>query len=1285
MAPTRRLAELFYELRARTEGLDKDLAQSQRSFGKLTSFVLANPVAAVTAIGTAMLAVAVKASRMAADVERGLQRVSVTTTGGAAGVKQLRTEIEQLSSATGRTQAELAQAAALAAKSAGSTAEVGERLKAAVALSSATGEDLTGIVENLDTVLDVFNKTSAESTQAVAELFAAAKGNQPIMELFAGIEAAAPGIRRMGLDLGTTARALVALGEDLGNPKQAAAELKKLTELGEDGRKTILALAASVPVANDALGQLAKAADDANNSAEALNNRLKADLDKTLIDLGNRIRPLINAELKGLVGLLDLLTGRVGEIKGQSNLSTVISLGPIIEKLESQGKNGAKGVRELVAEVTKLSAAVRGGDVKLPDLDVGQLRALKSALESIAGSDRVAGSVKRGEIQELLTAIDAVIAKAPEAAAAVATVVNPPSSGRKSRTAEEIEAAQKAAKEAAKDAAASEEIRVDAVNKALDEIVAKRKNANEEIRKLDLDAARDLAVGMGHAVRALDIQIKAEVERLKKLGASDAEIRRIVAPLEAARKAALGLNGALEKIEFTPEQRTKVLAPLQRINLELDELRKKMEKAGASTKEIDRALKEAGVAKLAAAFRDLGFATEDAQKKAEAYFGRLTSIKDVALDVAQSITDIGTALLGVASGLGIIDARTQSIAQGALNIGAGATRIGGGDVLGGGLQLLGGLGSLLGAFKSQPDPEAEAARQKALESERELTEALDRVRDRIGDLIQFSTSGADIAAVTRVPLTIRQRTGGISGLEEIDFFRNIEDVLADLRKVGVSLEDLRKIAGDAGVTLSQSPTIAELERLQKVLLELDFAAFTNTFAGQLSRLERQFDLFGDSFDEPAEKFAAFVALLNDPKVGAPGLFGALDGLETGTSEGRDAIRALIQGLFTKAVAGELTPEQLGGLSLKEFLDALALLNDQLKAAGERSGDAAEAAKTIAEQIAELFADVDRTLALQDTDDPFEVFKARASTFATAFPQLASFFDQFDLTSIEGVKAFGAALPGLIAGLEDGSIVLDGISADDLPALIAALLGLESAGDAAENAVLSLAQTLANAFSDIDLDAAIFGEGLADTINKKLGAVGLGSFDLSSQSGRDAARQALRDLATTDPSLKPLIANLIGALDNLPDLPGEVADAIGEALGGGSERSSIASAATALTERTGNRMADYLATGLILDRRKIELLEQIVAGSSVTRGILVQPPSLSMIGASLPSVTSVQGGISIQFNDGAIQVSVPAGTPEALVATRIGDATLQELGRRLSRFFAAEAIDKNRGNGNVGIS
>ena len=197
-------------------------------------------------------------------------------------------------------------------------------------------------------------------------------------------------------------------------------------------------------------------------------------------------------------------------------------------------------------------------------------------------------------------------------------------------------------------------------------------------------------------------------------------------------------------------------------------------------------------------------------------------------------------------------------------------------------------------------------------------------------------------------------------------------------------------------------------------------------------------------------------------------------------------------------------------------------------------------------------------------------------------------------------------------------------------------------------------------------------------------MGLQAFDLASQAGRDAARAALQTLALGDPTLKPLIADLVRSLDALPDIPGAAGDAIKAALTGGGERSAIASAAQGLSERTGNRMADYLASVIVLERRQVDLLEQIVGGSGLRTGVLLQPPALSTIAPGLGAQTTVTGGLSIGELNVNVRVVSATDDPDAL-GRRIGDATLRDLATRISQMLAKDATTATRLAGNVSVS
>jgi hypothetical protein len=112
------------------------------------------------------------------------------------------------------------------------------------------------------------------------------------------------------------------------------------------------------------------------------------------------------------------------------------------------------------------------------------------------------------------------------------------------------------------------------------------------------------------------------------------------------------------------------------------------------------------------------------------------------------------------------------------------------------------------------------------------------------------------------------------------------------------------------------------------------------------------------------------------------------------------------------------------------------------------------------------------------------------------------------------------------------------------------------------------------------------------------------------------------------------------------------------------------------------MADYLATGLVLQRRQVDLLEQIVAGGSRT-GVLVQPPALSTI---VPSVTTVSGGLTIVIEEGALKTTVitPTTDPAGFAAV-FGQSTLDRFIALIEQRMAANEIQRRRLSGNAGVT
>jgi hypothetical protein len=176
-----------------------------------------------------------------------------------------------------------------------------------------------------------------------------------------------------------------------------------------------------------------------------------------------------------------------------------------------------------------------------------------------------------------------------------------------------------------------------------------------------------------------------------------------------------------------------------------------------------------------------------------------------------------------------------------------------------------------------------------------------------------------------------------------DFFRPVEEVIAELGRMGVTMTNLRDIARELGVELSENPTIAELQNLQTRLREFDFKAFTNSFEGFLKQFQIGLEVFGEG--TAASRAKGFRDVLTS-EVGAP-IFDALKEFDLDTAEGRQAAREFVQSIFTQLIAGDFDPEEfLGGLSLDQILQAIpqfiGFLNDATRERSRGSAGRADA-------------------------------------------------------------------------------------------------------------------------------------------------------------------------------------------------------------------------------------------------------------------------------------------------------------------------------------------------------
>jgi hypothetical protein len=498
-----KLAELFYDLRASTEGLDRDLKDAEGQFGKLAAYVKAHPVAAVGAISAAMLGVGIAAAKMAEQVESELRKVEARVPGTTAQMTQLRDTIREMSLAGPRSQAELAGAAAEIARQGGnSIEEVQKRLAIVTKVADATGEDLTGIIGGLDQAMDMFGLSADDAEGFLAQLYATAKNRMPITDLFGAFQAAAPAVRDFGLDAETTMRALGALLERGMNAKQAASELKQYGAAGREGAAEIRKLAGTYDLAADAVARLNTAQATMNASAENSWKTIKNNLNAAMIDLGQTILPTVTKEFQGLVGILDHFNGTLDQIEGKRYVGTLVT------GFSTSGKGvSAKDFRKQTYDANLLAGQ---GQLNLGGLSVAQLDRI---ITNIKAMSRETGQAE-GQFVSLYRAIAAARQEAEKLEKAPKPGSKPAGTGSGGvRTADQVTKDLEAAKAAGKAADEALERQAAAISRAVEQAlraIDAREKAVAQIREeLADDLVNSTATKLDDIALAYDRKITA--------------------------------------------------------------------------------------------------------------------------------------------------------------------------------------------------------------------------------------------------------------------------------------------------------------------------------------------------------------------------------------------------------------------------------------------------------------------------------------------------------------------------------------------------------------------------------------------------------------------------------------------------------------------------------------------------------------------------------------------------------------------------------------------------------
>lgn len=579
----------------------------------------------------------------------------------------------------------------------------------------------------------------------------------------------------------------------------------------------------------------------------------------------------------------------------------------------------------------------------------------------------------------------------------------------------------------ASSAAAATGPEVEAANKALDALKAKANENREAVAAAVRKATSDLASLAGDTVSVLTQQIDELTAKFRALGASDSEIQQIVAPLEAARKAATALNGAAKTISIPDSVRR-----------ELGLLPKELKDGTAGAADASRS--------LAAGFSDaldvaLGIAT--AIDGASASTTRLISGAAQAASGFAKIAELATK----AGGIGALFSSDARLASALPGIGA----------------IVGGLASLVGSL-DQEDPATRALREALDRNARRLEE----LSSSVGELVSISIGGADAAAVRDLATTTVQQTGidPLSGEAVFgDVSKSSRDLLEDLRGVGVSLKELQQLASDFGVTFANAnfPTAEEIRSLQLLIAANGLKKLTDTLSGQLKLLDLQARIDPKAFEGITGVIKRIAVLTGEE--GVPALAEALAGIDLTSTDGPALAIERLKQLLADFTSGKLDLSALGGLNPDEFAEAIATLIESITSA-------TPALKTPVDKFSAALEAFGVAVELGTLTAEGKLNKAR-DLFATLFPELAASVDT------SSADSFKASIKSIIDGF-----AADGVLTEAEQAQISVLKQLAGAFDDAAGA----GTVLVDAFSVLEDRFAIFATSAADQITAILAEV-----------------------------------------------------------------------------------------------------------------------------------------------------------------------------------------------------
>lgn len=1191
-----KLETLFYELDMRTEGFERGIHESHEALTNFTEFVATKPALALGALAAAFIAAGEVGVEMAEEIENSMHRIEALLPNGAPGVRKLREEIEEMSKddLIPHAQAELAALAEQIAKmGVADPGEIATRLRASVITADAASVDVKVVVEELDQVLDLFRISGEKSEEVLAKLFNTARGKVGLDELLESFRMAAPAVQRFHLTLDDTARAFATLRDQGYRARQAAGELQRLAALGEDGAARMKELVEGTAAASSNFADVEEASRKANDNLGAMWQHIKNQLAPVLIELGEKILPVVVRELKGLAGLIALFDGTIDTIKMDAFATTLQVIGDNIDTDKVDASSAAykrfvealgnvrEGFIQGVFEPSKLSKDALEKTLvaidkyvtvseKLRPQAIGtafdvrnQIAPLREALQRALAdavshetanveSGTTTGGTGRGRTA---AQIAEDIARAKERNAALASLQNAVAQGAGDPTAAfeaRVTALRKSVADAVKHGVLGVKEVEDAIQRMRQNFAKTQADAFNQLKK-DIDVALAGFTG-GQAdsfeaasqkhVQALQLELDkhkelSEVERKAQQDRIDA-----YAAQAAAQTAVLRQTDEAQKLiqrAADPQVMQKGWASLLQ---EIEQRQQSMRESQKGMKEDSLEYKtlSESINALEQSRKSILDSVSELNDKEIADLQRAAELRRIQVEhlsrIAGYIGEGIRAAVQLAEAFGIVNSETSRVLDNIASIAESLPKALAGDIssiINVAAKTIDSIGVIFGG---------DSAEQKQHRSEvLENTQALKALTDKVGLLGNSNLSGSTLGTAADVA----QR------LVNTDFMNSIHSVGFQGRLVRKEWDQLTSEQRDAfneaakefGITIDGSAE--HFMQAVQAILEASgkLGEFGDDFTSFTKQAEAARKIFGD--DTAAKRLTD---LAEAAQKGVPALSKLFEGLDLTKQTDLDKLRQRVQELFKVMEAGgeKLAAGDLGSLTGDQ------LLNEIIKIITELD-NLSPATQTLSDKLAKLQND----FAVFDIDDPIEQFKQLFQLFAKESPALAKLADGLDLGTTEGLEAFEQRLRELYTTL--GGPGAEGIDAGSLSVkeLIDAIVQLSGGADVAAQSLKDAADTLVGIGEQMrELRRGFDILGIDDPVQQLNEVIALYSkvsprlkqlfetFDLSTQEGRAAAEAAIKEFyrqnigktnidqgGLTDEEVKAALEEIVKGIRDVP--------------------------------------------------------------------------------------------------------------------------------------------------------